>query len=259
MAMEDELHDADSHATAVAEALEKEAADLAAGEVWLEEEQRPGNTALHLAVQSIVCSATVISTLIRRGADPNVRNKYGHTPLHCAAANWAQGTAIGELIAHGADTEAPMIWNKYRPLHVAIAKHNIEAVKALLEADANQEVVVSNRGGSYVFSDPMLSCIFDRLRSGPNRSKVTALQLAQQLANEDRYLSDEERERYREIMRLLEDDIRKRRSAMETIMCIDTPMPGVLPSEILQMVYRACRGQSIEEEGLPISERKRKR
>lgn len=73
-----------------------------------------GCTRLHLAALRL--SATGIRAELNRGADPNIRDSFGRTPLCCALARLDSGdfpfrvswvSAIVALLDGGADLDAP--------------------------------------------------------------------------------------------------------------------------------------------------------
>jgi ankyrin repeat protein len=76
-----------------------------------------------------------VRSLLRQGADPNTRNRFGLTALHTAFhANIAQ-----TLLEHGADINATD--NHLRtPLHLALASGDYECTTLLLKAGADINV-----------------------------------------------------------------------------------------------------------------------
>jgi ankyrin repeat protein len=74
------------------------------------------------------------------GLDPNARGADGFTALHLAAFFGGPAT-VGALLAAGADANAdaenPL---QVRPLHSAVAAHDRESVRLLLEAGADPNV-----------------------------------------------------------------------------------------------------------------------
>jgi uncharacterized protein len=74
------------------------------------------------------------------GLDPSARGADGFTALHLAAFFGGAG-AVRALLAAGADADAdaenPL---RVRPLHSAVAAHDIESVRALVEAGADPNV-----------------------------------------------------------------------------------------------------------------------
>lgn len=80
----------------------------------------------------------IAQLLIRAGADANLGNGEGYTPLMFAALNKHAGT-VRYLLSVGAkvDVCAP---NGFTALHLAVSAESIVVVKALLKAKANTEI-----------------------------------------------------------------------------------------------------------------------
>ena len=95
-----------------------------------------GNTPLHLAVANELYGA--IDTLVRNGANPDIQNNDGDTPVHLAARNGFDDI-VRRLLRHGAD---PDIANNdgETPLQIALAAGH-SRVAALLRkpGDAPEE------------------------------------------------------------------------------------------------------------------------
>ena len=102
-----------------------------------------GSTALHLAIEH----AKVTRLLLEHGADPNIKNERGCTPLHDASFGHHFYT-MESLVQHGADVETRDHRNE-TPLHKAAAQYIISnvansypcrlqaiALRTLLEAGA---------------------------------------------------------------------------------------------------------------------------
>ncbi len=91
-----------------------------------------------------VKDAATAEVLFAAGADPNVVNRYGMTPLHHAAQS---GTIeiVKLLLAHKADVHV-LLGDKPTALHLAVKKGNGDIVDALLAAGADLEARES--GGS---------------------------------------------------------------------------------------------------------------
>jgi ankyrin repeat protein len=77
----------------------------------------------------------MIKTLIELGADPNLSDANGMTPL-VAAAMRDHVPSVKVLLENGADMEKLGLQG-YRPLALAIAESKYEAAKALIEAGAD--------------------------------------------------------------------------------------------------------------------------
>ena len=113
-----------------------------------------GNSPLHLAadasssVLSEDISNAAISKLLKFGANPNIANHDGDTPLHVAARTHGlhSSTGIESLLSAGA---APNRFNAkgYTPLHTAVesySMHNADVVRALLSSGAQATAVNGN-------------------------------------------------------------------------------------------------------------------
>ena len=90
-----------------------------------------GRTPLHVAAMR--CRADLAELLLRYGADPNAKNVRGETPLHRAV--WERCGAVVELLLrHGADPNARSARGG-TPLYYAAGCH-VEVVRILLAAGA---------------------------------------------------------------------------------------------------------------------------
>jgi len=78
----------------------------------------------------------VIEALIRNGADVNVKDEYGRTPLR-RAAQFCQKKIVELLIANGADVNAADSKYGATPLFQAVMNGDIEVVKILVAAGAD--------------------------------------------------------------------------------------------------------------------------
>ena len=77
-----------------------------------------------------------ISRCLKAGANANVRNKYGQTPLHRAAAHSKIPTVVTALVKAGANVNARDT-DGWTPLHIAARENQtFTVVKALLRAGA---------------------------------------------------------------------------------------------------------------------------
>ena len=79
-----------------------------------------GQTAMHLAVKA-ENSKDIIQTLVRNGADLNIRNTHGETPMYIAFDN-NKSDIVWFLIQIGADTECKMNANGETALNLAVKK-----------------------------------------------------------------------------------------------------------------------------------------
>ncbi|KAK7792802.1 hypothetical protein R5R35_013548 [Gryllus longicercus] len=81
--------------------------------------------------------AAVVCLLLRCGACPNATTACGFTPLHMAACSDACGACVRQLLGAGAIAD---MWARtgQSPLHVAAARGNVPAVRALVAAGASR-------------------------------------------------------------------------------------------------------------------------
>jgi ankyrin repeat protein len=107
-----------------------------------------GDTALHMAAAA--SSRPIAELLMRRGADCRARNRRGAEPLHYAADGGrrkprTQAGVIKYLISMGAEPNA-VDKTGVAPLHRAVRKRSLAAVRALLDGGANPRK--PNKAGS---------------------------------------------------------------------------------------------------------------
>ena len=104
-------------------------------------QNRQGNTLLHLAARA--GHTGLIEVLITAGADVNVANKRGESPIHSAtaarAASENSADIIALLVSRGCPVDAVDV-DGQTALHLA-ALHSVPAINALLKADANIEAL----------------------------------------------------------------------------------------------------------------------
>jgi ankyrin repeat protein len=93
-----------------------------------------GNRALDIS--SLNGDALTAKFLLEHGANPNLRNKAGSSPLHDAALKGTR-EVIELLIAHGAELNARERDGSATPLHYAASFGCLDAVKALVEQGAD--------------------------------------------------------------------------------------------------------------------------
>ncbi len=86
----------------------------------------------------------MVGELIALGADPEIRDKFGATPLHlCAAAGYV--ALMAEFVVAGADINARDLVG-HTPLFVAAYRNRYDAVKYLLGAGADNALVIEDEG-----------------------------------------------------------------------------------------------------------------
>jgi hypothetical protein len=96
-----------------------------------------GRTLLHSA-----CGAgclEVVALLLRLGADPNIQDRGGHTPLYAVANECAFETGpeiVRALVRAGADVGACGGVTRATALHMAARRGHVEIARALLECGA---------------------------------------------------------------------------------------------------------------------------
>jgi ankyrin repeat protein len=137
-----------------------------------------GDTALHMAAAAF--SRPVAKLLVSYGANCRARNRRGAEPLHYAAdgnrSPRAQAGVIEYLISIGADPNA-IDKSRVAPLHRAVRKRSLAAVRALLDGGARPRQ--------------------------PNKSGSTPLHLAVQTTGASGSGSDEARRQQAAIIKLL--------------------------------------------------------
>jgi len=107
-----------------------------------------GDTALHMAAAAF--SRPIAELLMAHGADCRARNRHGAEPLHYAADGGrrdprAQTSVIEYLISMGAEPNA-VSKTGVAPLHRAVRKRSLAAVRALLDGGADPRQ--PNKSGS---------------------------------------------------------------------------------------------------------------
>lgn len=105
-----------------------------------------GNTALHEAARATGDFSHTISKLLSMGADPNLQNDIGNTPL-MEALSRLNTKCADILIEANADLT---FRNKYLQsvLHIAVSHNAVECMKSILKGEILQEILdaVDNKG-----------------------------------------------------------------------------------------------------------------
>ncbi|GLV36665.1 Ankyrin [Carabus blaptoides fortunei] len=92
-----------------------------------------GRTCLLLACESEEIDTKIIECILNAGADVNLGNNDGITPLHAACRN-GNVTVVEILIKHRADTNIQE-FNGYTPLHCIALSNSVEALQLLLNTN----------------------------------------------------------------------------------------------------------------------------
>jgi ankyrin repeat protein len=120
-----------------------------------------GDTALHYAVQ--LKQDKLLLSLLNKGANPNVKNKFGNTPLMMICTHKNSTPAEDKILDHLLDdprTDKDTQSNDgASPLMYAIMSNNIKFVNKLIQKKVNVNIV-DNKGNSAliisVFEDPKI-------------------------------------------------------------------------------------------------------
>lgn len=99
------------------------------------------NTALHYAASK--GSEPIVRSLLKAGADPNVRGPNGCTPLHCAVQHGDSATLVELLVAAGADSQR-QDWDGDTPLALAKKRKRAQILRRLEPTPSSPTAPVSS-------------------------------------------------------------------------------------------------------------------
>ena len=133
---------------------------LISAKLNIDQQDKNGNTALHIASQ-YNASSSIVKLLLNSGANVNIKNKENDTPAHLAAKNISKNSfrILLELIKAGANINQK---NKYdgTVLHCASSNsidiNSIEKVKLLINAGAK----INSKGGAKM-NTPLLAAEYN--------------------------------------------------------------------------------------------------
>jgi ankyrin repeat protein len=98
-----------------------------------------GETALHLAVWN--SNVDVFQKLLEKGANPNIFDKKGWSPLHVAAGEKNGNEIMDLLLAHSKVNVDDVDGKGQTALHIAAYESNVNVVKSLINKGANLNAV----------------------------------------------------------------------------------------------------------------------
>lgn len=105
----------------------------------------------------------IVEYLLQNGADPNVKDAHGWTPLHRAVL-WEHVLIVKLLLNAGVDPNAADD-DGYTPLHVAAKWDHFESAKLLIEKGANVNAQTLRFEPSFVCRTPLeLAFLNDRTK-----------------------------------------------------------------------------------------------
>lgn len=154
--------------------LLKSGANLVGGSVDPNAQDWDGNTSLHYLVASDSTNKGV-DLLLEKGANPNLPNKFGETPIHVAAgAGQTASSNLEMLLDRGGNPNSKTLKGE-SPLMFAISGYmpSTAAVRILVEAGAGPECVLKTQPHVSLLE----RAISQSVRADYNPSNVVALML----------------------------------------------------------------------------------
>ncbi len=110
---------------------------LAHDKVNVDDVDEDGQTALHLAARDV----NIFQKLLERGANPNVFDKWGQSPLHLTVQEGDGNKIINLLLAHDKVMIDHADEDGKTALHLAAYRSNVVAVRKLIEKGANPNII----------------------------------------------------------------------------------------------------------------------
>ncbi len=109
-----------------------------------------GVTPLHRA--ALLSRAEIVEVLAAAGADINAREDSGERPIDLAAAS-ADAATVTALVSAGADVgENPRLSNSRHSLHTAAKAGNLDAVRAILDAGEDVDVLEGTHSTALMYA-----------------------------------------------------------------------------------------------------------
>jgi len=125
-------------------------------------QDKDGYTPLHYAAWK--GHLKVVELLLEHGANPNIQDKDGYTPLHYAA--WKGHLKVVELLLeHGANPNIQK-HDGETPLHLAVWEGHLKVVELLLEHGANPNIQ-ENKYGYTPLHDAVNRCLKNKFGRTP--------------------------------------------------------------------------------------------